>query len=112
MLSRFDNMECLLNKPVTWGIITANASKALAVFKEVEDEFAGLLKSYSVYPNYPNNIWVDEFINGVRLIWVHPNEDFCGCRFKRAWVDRDISPGDWARIAPMLTINTDDITYI
>lgn len=108
MLLRVDNMECLLNKPRTWGVITTSREKALRVFAEVEEEFAGLLDRCILY----HNTMRLEFSNGVYLIWVRPDEDVCGCRFSKAWVDSNIDETDWLRVAPMLVLSKDNITYI
>ena len=89
-------------------MITVSKSKALRVFSEVEYEFAGLLNRRVCYAGG----MFDEFSNGIKLIWMRPDVDCRGCRFDRAWIDRDIDDADWIRVAPMLTMAKENKTYI
>ena len=100
-------------KPQTWGVVTSSSEKAFRVFKEVEAQLLCLTRRV-YYPDRETPYMYDEFNNGVRLHWLHPTENVCGARFRRVWIDSELSE-EYVRkiLGPMLIdVEPDGTTYI
>lgn len=78
----FDNSKARI------GIITSNEEKADKIFEEIFNSNKGNIKRYIDSKNQKEILFED---NITHYVWVRPSNSARGCRFKGAYIDKDIN---------------------